>query len=130
MTPEVARSIEASCHCGTVRITVAGTPQSVTDCNCSICRRLGALWAYFDPADVDMGGAQATVAYVRHDGPDQGRLGFHHCPTCGCTTHWRNLDPQATRMGVNARMIDPTVLKGIRVRRLDGASTWKDLDEA
>jgi hypothetical protein len=32
------------------------------------------------------------------------------------------------RMGVNARNLDPEIRNGIRVRRLDGASTWKWLD--
>jgi hypothetical protein len=31
-------------------------------------------------------------------------------------------------MGVNARNFEPAVLESIRVRRLDGASTWKYLD--
>lgn len=32
-------------------------------------------------------------------------------------------------MAVNARLIDPAVLARARVRRLDGADTWKYLDE-
>jgi hypothetical protein len=31
-------------------------------------------------------------------------------------------------MGVNARLLEPEVLEGIRVRRLDGARTWKFVD--
>jgi hypothetical protein len=31
-------------------------------------------------------------------------------------------------VGVNARNFDPAVIEGVRVRRLDGASTWKFLD--
>ena len=37
--------IEASCHCGAVRLEIAQRPERLTSCNCSICRRLGALWA-------------------------------------------------------------------------------------
>jgi len=32
------------------------------------------------------------------------------------------------RMGVNFRNFDPAVVESIRVRRLDGARTWKFLD--
>ena len=32
------------------------------------------------------------------------------------------------RMGVNARLMDPEVVAGARVRHLDGADTWKYLD--
>jgi hypothetical protein len=31
-------------------------------------------------------------------------------------------------MGVNARNFDPSLLRSVRIRRLDGASTWKFLD--
>jgi hypothetical protein len=31
-------------------------------------------------------------------------------------------------VGVNARNFEPAVLAGVRIRRLDGASTWKYLD--
>jgi len=32
-------------------------------------------------------------------------------------------------MGVNARLFPPEILAAARVRRLDGAVTWKYLDE-
>jgi hypothetical protein len=32
-------------------------------------------------------------------------------------------------MGVNARLMVPEVLSHVRVRHLDGADTWKYLDE-
>ena len=40
--------IEASCHCGAVRVQVTRAPQEVEvkECNCSICRRTGAVLAY------------------------------------------------------------------------------------
>ena len=118
--------IEASCHCGAVRIELAEPPRQLTSCNCSLCRRLGALWAYYHPDQVRIAkGAGTTVPYVQGDRT----LEMHHCPTCGCTTHWAPLDrPAADRMGVNARLIRPADIEGVRVRRLDGASTWKYLD--
>lgn len=119
---------EATCHCGAVRITVPFAPEQVTDCNCSICRRLGGLWAYYPPTQVTIEGGEATATYVRHDGPDMGMLALHHCRTCGCTTHWSSLDPAIDRMGVNARLMDPEILIAARVRRFDGADTWKELD--
>lgn len=38
--------VEGSCHCGAVRWRFAGVPESATACNCSVCRRYGALLAY------------------------------------------------------------------------------------
>jgi hypothetical protein len=33
-----------------------------------------------------------------------------------------------SRMGVNARNFDASAIESVRIRRLDGASTWKFLD--
>jgi len=120
--------IEAVCHCGAVRVAVPAQPEQVTDCNCSICRRLGTLWAYYSPAQVKVTDLDATAAYVRRDQPEQGHIAFHHCRTCGCTTHWSSLDPTRDRMGVNARLMALEVLGQARIRHLDGADTWEYLD--
>ncbi len=118
--------IEASCHCGAVKLEIATAPEQLTSCNCSICRRLGTLLAYYHPSHVRVVAApDATVPYVWGDR----MLAFHHCKVCGCTTHWMGLDPaQQERMGVNARLMDPSILEGVRVRRFDGADTWTYLD--
>jgi hypothetical protein len=119
--------IGASCHCGAVRLRIEEAPMSVTDCNCSICRRLGVLWAYYRPDQVEIvASGGATTAYVWGDR----MLAFHHCKVCGCATHWKSLDETTDRMGINARLFDPAVLEGVRVRRLDGADTWTYLDES
>ncbi|MBA3812655.1 MAG: GFA family protein [Caulobacteraceae bacterium] len=111
--------IDASCHCGAVRLEIARAPDTVTDCNCSICRRLGTLWAYFRPDEVTVIAARdATAPYIWGDRV----LAFHHCRLCGCTTHWRNLDPKGDRMGINARLLDPRGLEKARVRKLEGAA--------
>jgi hypothetical protein len=76
------------------------------------------------------GPPDGIVAYVRSDLGEPARLAFHHCRTCGCTTHWRSLDPaRDDRMGVNARLMNPEAIKGARVRKLDGAVTWTYVDE-
>ena len=120
--------IEGSCHCGKVRFQIAGLTPTVTSCNCSICHRLGALWAYYTSSEVVFtAGAGETVPYVQQ-GEGMGGLAIHHCPGCGCTTHWSSLRSDMDRMGINARLLDRAVLDGVRVRRLDGADTWKELD--
>jgi hypothetical protein len=117
-------TIQLSCHCGGVRFTAPRPPEQLTSCNCSICRRLGGLWAYYRPDEVVFE-AKATQTYIQGDRT----LANHRCVTCGCTTHWEPLDPTLDRMGVNARMMDPAVIADVRVRRFDGADTWTWLDE-
>ena len=116
--------IEGACHCGAVTYRFDHAPSKTTDCNCSICRRLGALWIYAPVAQVQITGK--TVGYTR----GEASLAFHHCPTCGCTTHWENLTPEAdgAYMAVNLRLAAPDVIAQIPVRHFDGADTWTFLD--
>jgi hypothetical protein len=108
--------IEASCDCGAVRMEIDDPPRRVTDCNCGICRRYGALWAYYPLAKVRVSGP--TTVYQRN-----GRaLEFHHCSVCGCVMHWSPVDRSRDRMGVNARMMAPEVVAAASVELCDGAS--------
>lgn len=113
----------ATCHCGAVRIDVPSVPDRLTSCNCSICRRLGSLMAYYGMDEVRIEGE--TDTYVWGDR----MIAFHRCKVCGCHTHWWPLQPTRNRMGVNARLLPPEDLAGSRIRRLDGADTWEYLDE-
>src|ERR1700722_7721051 len=118
--------IESSCHCGAVRLEIETAPETVTDCNCSICRRYGVLWAYYSPTKVRITPPQgATDIYMWDDRV----IEFHRCKVCGCDTHWAPVDKKHDRMGVNARLMDLAVLKAARVRKLDGAVTEKYVDE-
>jgi hypothetical protein len=116
--------IEATCHCGAVRLTAPNPPVEVTECNCSICRRLGARWAYYAAPTVGMPAIGSTRPYVWGDR----MLAFHRCTQCGCVTHWQSLDATQPRMGVNARMMDLD-WSAVRIRPFDGAGSWKYLDE-
>jgi len=119
--------IEATCHCGAVRVEAPRAPETVTDCTCSICRRLGVLWAYYDPAELIFATPNAELdAYVWGDK----MIAFHRCRACGCTIDWRprpGTDPN--RMGLNARLFDLEVLASARVRHLDGADSETYVDE-
>jgi len=106
-------TVTGSCHCGAVRIAVPAAPEWVASCNCSICRRTGALVAYYRPRDVRVEGE--TAIYLTGDR----FIRFHNCATCACHTHW-TANPEALagdlpqairaalaeRMGVNIRLLD------------------------
>jgi hypothetical protein len=116
--------IEASCHCGAVRLEIASAPQVLTDCNCSICRRYGVLWAYY-PAD--------QVRVIAPDGTDtfawdDRSIEFHRCRTCGCVSHWSALTRSDDRVGVNARLMDAEIVRQARIRHLDGAVSEQYID--
>jgi hypothetical protein len=117
--------IAGGCHCGAVQIQVARRPRRLTSCNCSICRRHAGLWGYYDRSKVKVVAKRGALAhYIWGDKA----LRLYRCAACGCVTHWLPTRRASTRMGVNFRNFDPAVLEAIRVRRLDGANTWKFLD--
>jgi hypothetical protein len=95
---------EATCHCGAVFLRLSEKPSKVFECNCSICRRLGVLWAYCHCDDVTFERGEGTT---RSYAWNNKILEFHSCIECGCTTHWIATDRTfRERMGVNARLID------------------------
>lgn len=102
-----------SCHCGAVTIAVPAPPPTVVQCNCSLCRKLGWLVAYYDRAEVSIEGE--TEPYMT----GEKWMKFRHCRQCGVTIHWepapgyedRGLGPDelaflTTKIGVNARLLD------------------------
>ena len=118
--------IKGACHCGAVGFELLKEPAWLTACNCSVCRRLGALWAYAEPGEVRLRVERgATSAYVWGDKT----LAFHHCRICGCTTHWESLQwGKAGRMALNCRLADPADIESVRIRRFDGSDSWQYLD--
>ncbi len=114
--------IRAQCHCDNVKLEINDLPGSVTRCNCSICNRLGVLWGYYSPLEVKLSFSQdAPVAYCWGDE----FLLFHHCPVCGCTTHYTVTEKymqkyEEDRIAVNFRLVDPEILADIPVKEFDG----------
>src|SRR5256712_1719750 len=104
----------ATCHCGAIRIEVPRRPQKLTNCNCSICRRYGALWAYYKVRTVRVTGhPEKTAGYVWGDKT----LRLVRCRNCGCVTHWEPLKPKPNSwLGVNARNFEPSALGSVRIR--------------
>ena len=117
--------IEASCHCGAVRLEIETPPAEVTECNCSICRRYGVLWAYYAPDQVRVLPTNPPTNVYTWNGR---YTEFHHCRTCGCVSHWSPADRGRNRMAVNARLMEPDILADARVRHLDGADTDEYID--
>lgn len=109
-------SHEGSCHCGAVTVTIMDDPVDAGECNCSICRRTGALWTYSSPNRVSVEGD--GQGYVQGDRT----LTLWRCPTCGIVTHWTASDPDYDRMGVNLRLFDPALWSALPRRFIDGAS--------
>lgn len=94
-------ALEGSCHCGAVRVTVPERPAWLGSCNCSFCRRIGSLMAYY-PDDGSVRIEGETMPYIWGDR----MISLHHCPVCGCFTDWRSTGESHGKVGVNARLLD------------------------
>ncbi len=120
----------ASCHCGAVTLEIQRKPRKLTQCNCSLCKRYGALWAYFQRKSIRiLAESNALQVYSWKDK----RFEFFRCSTCGCITHYEKTSKRedASDMGaINIRNIDdPVIVADVPIRLLDGAFSWKVLDE-
>jgi hypothetical protein len=103
-------AVSGSCHCGAVRISVPAAPEWLGSCNCSICRRTGALMAYYpDDGSVRLEGE--TVPYIWGDR----MIAIHHCPVCACMTGWVSTGESYGKVGVNARLLDGFAVEEGRV---------------
>jgi hypothetical protein len=88
--------LKLSCLCGQVRIETRKRPDYINECNCTLCRKSGARWAYFHPSDVTVEGA--TKSYSRQD-KDDPAAALQFCPQCGSTTHFTLTSSAVAKFG-------------------------------
>jgi hypothetical protein len=122
--------IRAACHCTAVRFEIAEPPAWVLDCNCTLCRRYGAMWSYYHGADytklVSLPAPDLTDAYLWQDRS----IAFHRCKECGCMTHMAAADIGKV-FGVNARMmpaLDPAEVTVIQMNNSHTGWFWTKSD--
>ncbi|MDE2239726.1 MAG: GFA family protein, partial [Rhodospirillales bacterium] len=98
------------CLCGQIHIQTSKRPDFINECNCTLCSKAGARWAYFHPSDVAIEGA--TKGYQRHD-KENPAAEIQFCANCGSTTHFVLTESAVAKfgnvqMGVNMRLADET----------------------
>lgn len=119
--------IHANCHCGAIKIEMSQQPEALLECNCSICGRYGAKWAYYTADEVNViAEPNATDFYIWGDQTTN----FHHCKTCGCMTHYTAAEGvDSDRVAVNGRMLtDRKLMDSLPMRYFDGRDTWSIVD--
>jgi hypothetical protein len=117
--------IKGTCHCEAVQWSYDVPLESVTACNCTLCRRYGALWAYGHLHDgIEVSGD--TKFYERNSKHN----GFHFCSNCGCVCYYmankKNADGKY-RIAVNLRMsIDPMQFQSLPIDHFEGLDKFED----
>ena len=109
--------IKATCHCGAIAVTVPGKPEkSINECQCTICRRYAAAWAYYSTktAKVEIREGASAKTYIWGDK----EIEFTWCDHCGCVVYWYpialcELPDGGMKIGVNTRMMEPEAMKGV-----------------
>lgn len=114
--------MDTNCHCGKVTIQADTYPTSVARCNCSICRRTGALWAYYDADQMTLDTQGHKLSTYQWGDK---RITFHSCHHCGCLMYHSCINQEGiARVGINARMAEPEISKDMTIRLFDGADSW------
>ncbi len=120
--------LRGTCHCGDTHWTLEGDPGPATACNCTLCRRYGALWAYdYEGERISIFGE--TARYVRR-GKDDPSLEILFCPSCASVLCWRGLrvSPEGRRrIAVNLRLAPPDEVAGLTIDHFDGLDSFEDL---
>ena len=119
--------LSGSCACGRAGWTLTGDPGGITACNCTVCRRYGALWAYdYEGGRIALTGETAAFTRAREDPA----LEFRFCPACACVVAWRGLrleDDGRRRIAVNVRLADPDAVADLPIDHFDGLVSFDDL---
>jgi len=105
-----------SCHCGRVVFEFDGDVGLGIECNCSICRKKGAIWhgvidAHFRilTGESDLGLYQFGTMTAKH----------YFCRTCGVNPFGHpRIDP--AKWVVNLRCVDDINISGLTLYAFDG----------
>lgn len=112
------KNYSGGCHCGQVRFDVTADLGNVYACNCSICVKRGAVWAFVPTESFALrAGNEALVDY------QFGKKVIHHlfCGQCGVGSFSRGLAPNGKEMvAVNVRCLDGIDLSALKLTPVDG----------
>ena len=118
--------LSASCHCGAIRLSLAGDAIGVLACHCGDCQKMHGNFNAFLVAPRDAIRIEGETALVWYQSSEESRRGF--CGTCGA----RVVKEQtaAGRWLISAGLIDGA--SGKRIMRnlwAQAKPDWYDLPE-
>jgi hypothetical protein len=112
-------AFKGSCHCGRLAYTVdEDVPTEAMACNCSICRRRGALHHFTTPDKFTFAGSEgdvATYTWNKHN------IRFEFCGTCGCAPFAHGTGPNGPMVEINLRCAEDIDLESLKINEFDGA---------
>ena len=127
------KTYRGSCHCGRVRFEVDANIDHVRVCDCSICRRRGALNHRVPKANLRLLTPWDDLVLYQWGSRT---AEDYFCPTCGILPFRRPSDPTGREVEagvqpfdgwtINIRCLDEVDLNSIPVRRIFGSTIVHD----
>ena len=108
------------CHCGRVRYEATMDLTEGFDCNCSICMKRGAVWAFVKAPQFKLvRGKDALMDY------QFGKKNIHHlfCQSCGVGSFSQGLAPNGDEtFAINVNCLDDVDVAKLNLKPFDGKS--------
>jgi hypothetical protein len=112
---------KSTCHCGAVELEIK-LPDGIVDarrCNCSICRRKGAMVGSVPLSGLKIVSGQDKLMLYQFDSKE---AEHYFCSICGIYTHHRRRS-NPNQYGINLGClvgVDPALIEGVTI--YDGAT--------
>ena len=113
-----SKTYQGSCHCGNVRYEARADLSKVTECNCSICSRKGALMSFVTADAFALKSGEGKVTDYQF-----AKKHVHHvfCSTCGIHAHATGNGKDGNPMYmINVRCLDGVDTSALTVNQYDG----------
>jgi hypothetical protein len=113
-----AKPHEGSCHCKAVRFQATLALGNVTECNCSICSRVGALRTFIPAENFELLSGEDSLTDYQF-----GKGHIHHtfCKVCGVHAFASGKGPNGADMyAVNVRCLEGVDAGTLEVTQFDG----------
>ena len=113
-------SFRGSCHCGKLAYAVdEELPTRAMECNCSLCRRKGALHHFTTPDKFHREAAEDDIQVYLFN---KQVIRHQFCKTCGCAPFADGMGPQGPMVEINLRCAEGVDLEALEITKFDGAS--------
>lgn len=110
---------QGSCHCGHIAFEVEGDLHSVSECNCSLCNRLGSLRWYVKRNQIKFFTPESNLSTYQFGK----KIRRHHfCSKCGCSPMGAVLRNDVEMVSINVRCLENVDLSALTIEPFDGRS--------